>query len=73
VTDFSGFNADIGKECVKKAILAYHPDKQGGPNSSRKWQVLAEEITKVGSQLLTAPGLSMFTLPGACLECAVLA
>jgi hypothetical protein len=47
VTDFSGYNADTDKECLKKVLLAYHPDKQGGANSSRKWQVLAEEITKV--------------------------
>lgn len=48
VSDFSGFTVDTGKEVLKRAILAYHPDKQQvGSGSSRKWQVLAEEITKV--------------------------
>lgn len=52
VTDFSGVNAETGKAALRKAILAYHPDRQAGQGSSRKWRVLAEEITKVRSTIL---------------------
>jgi len=47
LTSFTHFSVDTGKEVLRKAILAYHPDKQTGQASSSKWQVLAEEITKV--------------------------
>jgi hypothetical protein len=40
------FDADHGKELLRKAILAYHPDKQGSSGVAFSWQVLAEEITK---------------------------
>jgi hypothetical protein len=36
VTDFTGCNAETGKEWLKKAILAYHPDKQHGSNSDQE-------------------------------------
>ena len=61
MTDFSGFSVETGKEVLRKAILAYHPDKQGGQSGTNiKWQVLAEEITKVcmGS-LTTSFGFSL--------------
>ncbi|WIA12678.1 hypothetical protein OEZ85_006319 [Tetradesmus obliquus] len=40
------FDADHGKELLKRAILAYHPDKQGASGVELSWKVLAEEITK---------------------------
>lgn len=41
------FTVDNGKELLRKAIVAYHPDKQQASSSAlSKWQVLAEEITK---------------------------
>ncbi|KAF6261416.1 hypothetical protein COO60DRAFT_1636853 [Scenedesmus sp. NREL 46B-D3] len=40
------FDAGHGKELLRRTILAYHPDKQGGPAVAFSWQVLAEEITK---------------------------
>jgi hypothetical protein len=40
------FDAEHGKELLRRAILAYHPDKQGAAGVDFSWQVLAEKITK---------------------------
>lgn len=38
------FCYDKGKELLRAAVVAYHPDKQAG--QPVKWCVLCEEITK---------------------------
>ena len=34
------------KKLLLKFLSDYHPDRNGGKNFGKKWEVLAEEITK---------------------------
>ena len=39
-------------KCLRRALLLYHPDKNRAEDTGAEWAALAEEVSKMGTELM---------------------